>query len=223
MWQKYITKSVRFVITNMRVLLQNATAIGNEDNVITKPDIYYKMRRLLQIATVHWSSVLAETDMLLNWLSLNSGDWNRAISQLFCKLSEQTKNWIISSPYLDDVNSAQKQDWKSKRFWYLAKNVSYAFPICTEQLIIGVSSTFHFNPNAYITLVISCIVISSDKEKRLIFNLLMLQKQILCRQFNSWVLSREVNECDLLNEINVVLINKWNAISFLAKNLVNIW
>ena len=116
MWQKYITKSVRFVITNMRVLLQNATAIGNEDNVITKPDIYYKMRRLLQIATVHWSSVLAETDMLLNWLSLNSGDWNRAISQLFCKLSEQTKNWIISSPYLDDVNSAQKQDWKSKRF-----------------------------------------------------------------------------------------------------------
>ena len=65
----------------MRVLLQNATAIGNDDNVITKPDIYYKMRRLLQIATVHWSSVLAETDMLLNWLSLNSGDWNRAISQ----------------------------------------------------------------------------------------------------------------------------------------------
>ena len=37
----------------MRVLLQNATAIGNDDNVITKPDIYYKMRRLLQIATVH--------------------------------------------------------------------------------------------------------------------------------------------------------------------------
>ena len=37
----------------MRVLLQNATATGNDDNVITKPDIYYKMRRLLQIATVH--------------------------------------------------------------------------------------------------------------------------------------------------------------------------
>lgn len=126
-----------------------------------------------------------------------------------------------SANYLDDLTSSQTQDWKSKSFWYLAKNVSYAFPICTEQLIIGVSSTFHFNPNAYITLFISCIVISSDKEKRLIFNLLMLQKQILCRQFNSWVLSREVHESDLLNEINVVLINKWNAETYDNVHVLN--
>ena len=36
----------------MTVLLQNATVITNCDNCITKCDSYYKMRRLLQIATV---------------------------------------------------------------------------------------------------------------------------------------------------------------------------
>ena len=36
----------------MTVLLQNATVITNCNNCITKCDSYYKMRRLLQIATI---------------------------------------------------------------------------------------------------------------------------------------------------------------------------
>ena len=46
MRQKFITKCVRF-------LLQNTTVIRICDDFITKCDCYYKMGRLLQIATVH--------------------------------------------------------------------------------------------------------------------------------------------------------------------------
>ena len=41
-----------FVLRNVTVLLQNATVITNCDDFITKSDSHYKMRRLLQIATV---------------------------------------------------------------------------------------------------------------------------------------------------------------------------
>ena len=41
-----------FLLQNVTVLLQNATVITNCDSFITKCDSYYKMRRLLQIATV---------------------------------------------------------------------------------------------------------------------------------------------------------------------------
>ena len=35
------------------ILLQNATVVTNYDDFITKCGSYYKMQRLLQIATVH--------------------------------------------------------------------------------------------------------------------------------------------------------------------------
>ena len=41
-----------FLLQNATVLLQNATVITNWDDFITKCDSYYKLRRLLQIATV---------------------------------------------------------------------------------------------------------------------------------------------------------------------------
>ena len=41
-----------FLLQNATVLLQNATVITKCDDFITKCDSYYKMRRLLQIATV---------------------------------------------------------------------------------------------------------------------------------------------------------------------------
>ena len=41
-----------FLLQNATVLLQNATVSTNCDNFITKCDSYYKMRPLLQIATV---------------------------------------------------------------------------------------------------------------------------------------------------------------------------
>ena len=41
-----------------QVLLQTATGITKCDNFITKCDRYYKVRRLLQSATVHGSAVL---------------------------------------------------------------------------------------------------------------------------------------------------------------------
>ena len=44
-----------FLLQNATVLLQNATVITNCDDFITKYDSYYKMRRLLQIATVQLS------------------------------------------------------------------------------------------------------------------------------------------------------------------------
>ena len=42
-----------FLLQNAAVLLQNTTVITNCDDFITKCDSYYKMRRLIQIATVH--------------------------------------------------------------------------------------------------------------------------------------------------------------------------
>ena len=61
MRQKFITKCVRFFITKRAVILQNATVITKCvrffitqcGSFITKWDSYYKMRRVLQIATVH--------------------------------------------------------------------------------------------------------------------------------------------------------------------------
>ena len=41
-----------FLLQNAIVLLQSATVFTNCDDFITKYDSYYKMRRLLQIATV---------------------------------------------------------------------------------------------------------------------------------------------------------------------------
>ena len=41
-----------FLLQNAAVLLQSTTVITNFDDFITKCDNYYKMRRLLQIATV---------------------------------------------------------------------------------------------------------------------------------------------------------------------------
>ena len=42
-----------FLLQNATVLLQNTKVITNCDNFIIKCDSHYKMRRLLQIATVH--------------------------------------------------------------------------------------------------------------------------------------------------------------------------
>ena len=48
-----------FLLQNATVLLQNATVITKCDDFIIKCDTYYKMRRLLQIATVHSSLRIA--------------------------------------------------------------------------------------------------------------------------------------------------------------------
>ena len=42
------------LLQNTTVLLKNATVITKCDNFITKCDSYFKMRRLLQIATVQY-------------------------------------------------------------------------------------------------------------------------------------------------------------------------
>ena len=44
--------NVYFLLQNATVLLHNATAFTNDRNVMVKGDIFYKIRRLLQIATV---------------------------------------------------------------------------------------------------------------------------------------------------------------------------
>ena len=44
-----------FLLQNATDLLQNATVITNCDDFITKFYSFYKMRRLLQIATVHYT------------------------------------------------------------------------------------------------------------------------------------------------------------------------
>ena len=41
-----------FLVQNATALLQNATVVTSWDDFITKCNSYYKMRRLLQIATV---------------------------------------------------------------------------------------------------------------------------------------------------------------------------
>ena len=57
-----IQNGLGFLLQNVTVLLQNATVITNCDNFITKCDSYYKIRRLLQIATVHSIKAQAEVE-----------------------------------------------------------------------------------------------------------------------------------------------------------------
>ena len=58
MRQKLLQNASIFLLQNATVFLQNAAVITNCDNCITNCDSYYKMRRLLQIATVEPVSVL---------------------------------------------------------------------------------------------------------------------------------------------------------------------
>ena len=53
--------NVYFLLQNATVLLHNATVITNYRNFIAKGDICYKIRRLLQIATVQTVWVIPST------------------------------------------------------------------------------------------------------------------------------------------------------------------
>ena len=53
--------NVYFLLQNPTVLLHNATVIKMTRNVIAKDDICYKIRRLLQIATVQTVWVIPST------------------------------------------------------------------------------------------------------------------------------------------------------------------
>ena len=55
----FITKCDKCYYKVRQVLLQSATGITKCDNFITKCDRYYKVRRLLQSATVQWALVSA--------------------------------------------------------------------------------------------------------------------------------------------------------------------
>ena len=48
-----LQNTLRFSLQNPTVLLQNATGFTKCDDFITKCDSYYKMRRLIQVATAH--------------------------------------------------------------------------------------------------------------------------------------------------------------------------
>ena len=54
-----------FLLQNATTLLQNATVITNCDDFITKWDSYYKIRLLLQTATVHAPLITKESGMAL--------------------------------------------------------------------------------------------------------------------------------------------------------------
>ena len=53
--------NVYFLLQNATVLLHNATVVKMTRNVIAKDDISYKIRRLLQIATVQTVWVIPST------------------------------------------------------------------------------------------------------------------------------------------------------------------
>ena len=53
--------NVYFLLQNAIVLLHNPTVTTNDRNVIVKGDIYYKIRSLLQIATVQTVWVISST------------------------------------------------------------------------------------------------------------------------------------------------------------------
>ena len=56
-----IATNVYFLLQNATVLLHNAIVFTNDRNVMAKGDIYYKIRRLLQIATVQTIWVIPST------------------------------------------------------------------------------------------------------------------------------------------------------------------
>ena len=53
--------NVYFLLQNATVLLHNAIVFTNDRNVMAKGDIYYKIRRLLQIAIVQTVWVIPST------------------------------------------------------------------------------------------------------------------------------------------------------------------
>ena len=53
-----------FLLQNATILLHIVTAITNGDDFITKRDSYYKMRRLLQTATVQRMNKFTVTSMI---------------------------------------------------------------------------------------------------------------------------------------------------------------
>ena len=53
--------NVYFLLQNATVLLHNAIVFTNDGNVMAKGDIYYKIRRLLQIAIVQTVWVIPST------------------------------------------------------------------------------------------------------------------------------------------------------------------
>ena len=57
MRQILLQNVMAILLQNATVLLQNAIVITNFDNFATKCDSNYKMQRLLQIMTVHFSLI----------------------------------------------------------------------------------------------------------------------------------------------------------------------
>ena len=55
------TTNVYFLLQNATVLLHNAIVFTNDRNVMAKGNIYYKIRRLLQIAIVQTVWVIPST------------------------------------------------------------------------------------------------------------------------------------------------------------------
>ena len=53
--KRLLQNATGFLLQNATVLLQNVIVITNCDHFLTKCDSYYKIRRLLQIATVQLS------------------------------------------------------------------------------------------------------------------------------------------------------------------------
>ena len=83
MRQKFVAKCVRFFFTNC-------------DSFITKCDSYYKMLRLLQIATLQWT---------FNWLIF----WNNIFRRIFWKILKKMKMAESSRSLLSPIKKKVKR------------------------------------------------------------------------------------------------------------------
>ena len=141
MREKFITECVRFALQNATVLLQNATVITNCDDFITKYDSYYKIWRLLQIATLQplTASGCHRTNVRLFSFSNDTvlrQTWKTWKNQ--CFLRQSGKTWKTQGilrkyfKFLENSGNSFEIDILINLFYFLAtKNFKWHYSVFT--------------------------------------------------------------------------------------------
>ena len=114
-----------FLLQNATVLLQNATDITTCDDLITKCDSYYKMRRLLKIGPVHWINSLESKYK-------SNGSMEKDIAYSFLLILMRVT--VISQIHFVKVRSSRTRTPTIIVSWELSEIVTYLQNSCFQNL-----------------------------------------------------------------------------------------
>ena len=102
-----------FLLQNVQVSSQNATIIKNCDDFITKYDSYYKMRRLLQIATVQMYTFISN-NMLMKLAKIQAKGEQHSDPELSLLENYLLSSYMFSSKKIiitDILENVQKANY----------------------------------------------------------------------------------------------------------------